>query len=105
MEGGLETENSVVERGHSTAVAWEDSLFLENLTQSNKGFVVMLSVQLKNRKRRLFQREEKHRSHSVGGFGRLRHSHVIKHQNSSGLKSEMTSESCYNFLPYIQTIP
>lgn len=59
-EGGQETESSVVERGHSTAVAWEDSLFWENLTQRNKGFVVMLSVQLKNRKCSLFQREEKH---------------------------------------------
>eukprot|EP00064_Thunnus_orientalis_P014026 superscaffoldBa00002377_g14067 len=43
-KGGQETESIVVERGHSTAVAWEDSLFWENLTQRNKGFVVMSSV-------------------------------------------------------------
>ncbi|KAK5903845.1 hypothetical protein CgunFtcFv8_007591 [Champsocephalus gunnari] len=43
-KGGQMTESSVVERGHSTAVAREDSLFWGNLTQSNKGFVVMLSV-------------------------------------------------------------
>lgn len=28
LKGGQETESSVVERGHSTAVAWADSFFL-----------------------------------------------------------------------------
>lgn len=52
MEGGLDREKSNLEGwsedrkqcGHSTAVAGDDSLFWENLTQRNKGFVVVLSV-------------------------------------------------------------
>ena len=43
-ESGQETESGVVERGHSTTVTVEGSLDWENLTQRNKGFVVMSSV-------------------------------------------------------------
>lgn len=38
-----------------------------------------------------FLREGKHWSHPVGGFGRLRHKHVINHQNTTHLQAEMTT--------------
>lgn len=36
------------------------------------------------------------KSHSLGGFGRLQHNHVVKHHNSTHLKTEMTTFRCYN---------
>lgn len=36
------------------------------------------------------------KSRSVGGFGRLQHNHVVKHHNSTHLKTEMTTFRCYN---------
>ena len=80
-------------------------LLRENLTQRNKGFVVMSSWSLKDRKCRLFPRKEKHWSHSVGGFGRLWHNHVVKNQNGTHLKTERTTVGCHNYLSYSQTIP
>lgn len=41
LSGGQETESSAVERGQSTAVAWEDSLLWENRTRRNKTFAVV----------------------------------------------------------------
>lgn len=92
LEGGLETENCVVELGHSRAVASEDSLLLENLTQSNKGICGHVERATKEQEALTFSEGGKtHRGHSVGGFDHLRHSHVIKHQNGSHFKREMTS--------------